>query len=185
MRRRLTPLGLALLVAACAWAPRPGLAQAQIEIPDATRELYQLHLAILEPADEATRTKTGEARLHLYTPIWIPPDQEGEPAVHAFLMTQDGGAFELYESHAPGLVMAQQPGGALARIMNLPPDAAPHFFQHSSDWARTPSAVCAPDGPRAIGYYQSPDGAVTITAFRSGFPRADDVCDRLHYRLAP
>ena len=151
----------------------------------------------LTPADAATALVTnGSLTMSVQSPRAA---QAGEdPLVLLSLKNADGRTMSFEElNHAPDHVMAQTPGGPLAQAMGLTAgDETPKLYGARASENHGAPFLCGPDGPVSIGYYEAPDGAVTMIGMKSniefqtlqdGQPHAvpfspDQVCARLHFR---
>lgn len=65
-------------------------------------------------------------------------------------------------NHAPNDLAAQAPGGPLSQIMGQLGQEAPTLYRARRDEHRGAPFLCGPDGPAAIGVYESGDGSVQL-----------------------
>ncbi|MBL8531024.1 MAG: hypothetical protein JNK94_04750 [Hyphomonadaceae bacterium] len=149
--------------------------------------------ASLTAADASTTLLVGE-RLTMETRH--PPTPEGsDPLVVLTLRHEDGRTLTFNSAnHAPHHVMAQRPGGALAQIMGLFGEEAPSLYSATErDGA---PFLCGPEGPVALGLYETAAGQIQIVGLRQeirfetrpdGTEEAlpyspDQVCARLRFQ---
>jgi hypothetical protein len=151
----------------------------------------------LTPADAATSLVTnGPLTMNVQSPR---AGQAGEdPFILMSLKSVDGRIMSFEElNHAPDHVMAQTPGGPLAQAMGLTGgDETPKLYGARASENHGAPFLCGPDGPVSIGYYEAPDGAVTVIGMKSNIEfqtlqdgqqhavpfSPDQVCARLHFR---
>jgi hypothetical protein len=154
-------------------------------------------LVTLTPSDAATSLAMGGPVTMTIQPPPVGGPEGEDPLILMILRSSDGRAMSFDESnHAPTHVMAQAPGGALAQIMGLPDAATPKLYGARHDEDHGAPFICAPDGPLSIGYYEAPDGSVTIFGLKQGIGfethpdgtmtalpySPDQICARLHFR---
>lgn len=175
MRRYI--LGLGIVLAACASPVAVTTAQ-------------------LAAADAATALAVGDRLTQLTS---TRPAAEGmDPVVNLSLRHADGRTLSFQEgNHTQHDLMATAPGGPLAQIMGLPGDAATRLYHATGGQNASEGAFfCGPQGPAAIGTYESADGVLQIVGLRQeiqfetrpdGATEAvpyspDQVCARLRFR---
>jgi hypothetical protein len=151
----------------------------------------------LVAADAATSLAVGERITEERQTLAAGEGQD--PLVNLALRHADGRRLAFQEgNHTPEDVMAQSAGGALAQIMGLPDDATPTLFRAASGEASANEGAffCGPQGPAAIGRYETADGAVRIVGLRQNIQfetrpdgqmealpySPDQVCARLAFR---
>lgn len=150
----------------------------------------------LAAADAATSLAVGESVALAY-PQPRPAPEGMDALVTMMLRHADGRALSFEEAnHAPDHVMAQAPGGALAQIMGLFGQERPTLYVARAQEHSGAPFICGPQGPAAIGLYETADGAVQIVGLkqeirfetrpdgvREALPYSpDQVCARLRFR---
>nr|AQQ75078.1 hypothetical protein [uncultured bacterium] len=160
------------------------------------------------PAERApvvtTTLVSADASTSLMVGDQIFLEQRSEPAregmdriVNITLRHNDGRRIAFHEAnHAPHDLFVQRPNGALAQVMALGEAETPRLYHAASGEGAESAFFCGPQGPAAIGMFESADGAVRIVGLRQPFQvetlangelnavpySPDQVCARLNFR---
>lgn len=149
----------------------------------------------LAAADAATALTVGE---RIFLDRSAEPGGEGmDPVVNVTLRHADGRRLSFQEAnHAPHDLVVQRAGGALAQVMGLTDVDAPTLY-HGAEGERAGAPFfCGPQGPAAIGVYETAEGSMRVVGLRQNFEvetlpdgsanalpySPDQVCARLSFR---
>lgn len=150
----------------------------------------------LVAADASTSLAAGERMTADFTTYAA---QDGADPVIVLTLRHADGRTMLFQqaNHTANDLLAQRPGGALAQIMGLFGEEAPTLYRATPADNSGAPFLCAPEGPAALGYYESAEGVRIVGLGQEiqfdtrpdgeteTIPYApDQVCARLSYRRA-
>jgi hypothetical protein len=151
----------------------------------------------LAAADAATSLAVGDSITQLIS-TQAPAAEGMDPLVTLSLRHADGRTLTFQQgNHTNNDLAASAPGGPLAQIMGLPGEEATTLYHATSGERGGEGAFfCGPQGPAAIGTYETPDGQLLVVGLRQeiqfetrpdgqveALPYSpDQVCARLRFR---
>lgn len=171
-------LAAALALAACAVGPAAQVATSTLVAADAATSLT------LE-------------RLTLSRSVQTAREDGMDPLVTLALGHADGRTLSFIEAnHAETHLRAQAADGPLAQVMGLNAGETPTLYTANAQANRGAPFLCGPEGPHAIGMFESADGLVRIVGLKQEFEfetlqdgtisalpySPDQVCARLSLR---
>lgn len=121
----------------------------------------------LTSADAATSLLAGPA---LRMNVTTQQASEGmDPVVRLTLTHADGRSLHFQQgNHTNEDLATQRPGGPLSQVMGFFGEEAPLYYRRIEGGAGAPF-LCGPEGPVALGVYESGDGQVMIVALKQTF----------------
>src|SRR5262249_19601831 len=121
----------------------------------------------LQPVDAASQLAlSGPLTLERATQRNAPDGQD--PLVQITLRASDGRTLSFEEAnHSPQDVTTQSAGGALAQVMGFFGEETPTLYRATG--TATNPFLCGPEGPRALGFHEGANGAVTLVGLKTEF----------------